>query len=98
MEENRYPIIDEEETVGMACDPAAVTIVVNPKSINGVTEVHDWIDDLDWDKFPSLGPSSEEEAVARIDRFEQRLVKDEVNWTSSEEFDKQLYEEFPWLK
>ena len=54
-------------------------------SVDGMTEVHDWIDDLDWDKFPSSGPFSDEEAIARINRFEERLRKGEVKWTSSEQ-------------
>lgn len=59
---------------------------------------HDWIDELDWDKFPSYGPFSDEEAIARIDRFEERLAKGEVKWITAEELDRHLYERFPWLK
>ena len=40
---------------------------------------------MDWDRLPSLGPFSEEEAIARIDRFEERLAKGEVKWISSED-------------
>ena len=63
----------------------------------GATTVHDCIDDLDWDKFPSLGPFSEEEAIARIEQAEKDL-KDPSKWVSSEDFDRQLYEGFPWLR
>lgn len=63
----------------------------------GATTVHDCIDDLVWDKFPSLGPFSEEEAIARIEQAEKDL-KDPSKWVSSEDFDRQLYEEFPWLR
>ena len=56
------------------------------------------LDDIDWDRLPSLGPFSEEEAIARIDRFEERLAKGEVKWYTSEEVDKMLYEKYPWLK
>ena len=52
---------------------------------------------VDWDKLPSLGPFSEEEAIARIEEAERDL-KDPSKWTSEEEFDKELYEEFPWLR
>ena len=72
MEDKRYPVFEEEETADMACEPFAVSIATEPQSADGVTEVHDWIDDLDWDRFPSLGPFSEEEAIARIDDFEER--------------------------
>ena len=67
-------------------------------SKDGVTVVHDRIDDLDWDRFPTLGPTTIEEAIEGIDKFETNLKNGKVNWTSSEDFDKQLYEEFPWLK
>ena len=81
----------------MACEPIAATVAEVPKSENGVVKVHDWIDDLDWDRFPSLGPFSEEEAIARIEEAERDL-KDPSKWISEEEFDKQLYERFPWLR
>ena len=81
----------------MACEPAVESVAVFP-SVNGVTVVHDWIDDLDWNKFPSLGPFSDEEAIARIDKFEERLAKGQVHWTSAEDFDKELFAEFPWLR
>ena len=45
----------------------------------------------------NFGPSSDEEAIERIALFEDKYSKGQVNWTSSEEFDKQLFEEFPWL-
>lgn len=65
---------------------------------NRYVAVHDEIDDLDWNRFPTLGPSSDEEAIERIALFEDKYSKGQVNWTSSEEFDKQLFEEFPWLR
>ena len=56
------------------------------------------VDDLDWDRFSGFGPSSDEEAIERIAMFEDKLSKGQVNWTSSEEFDKQLFDEFSWLR
>ncbi len=97
MEEKRYPELNEEQGMDMCCEPAAEAVGTVPTSVNGVTKVHDWIDDLDWDRFPSYGPFSEEEAIARIEKAERDL-KDPSKWTSSEEFTKQLYEEFPWLR
>ena len=52
----------------------------------------------DWNRFPGFGPSSDEEALERIAFFEDKYSKGQVHWTSSEEFDKQLFEEFPWLR
>ena len=97
MEEKRCPELNEEQGMDMCCEPAAEAVGNAPTSVNGVTKVHDWIDDLDWDRFPSYGPFSEEEAIARIEKAERDL-KDPSKWTSSEEFTKQLYEEFPWLR
>ena len=98
MKKKRYPILDEEECVDMACEPIAKAVVSASSSANIITTVHDWIDNLDWDKFPSFGPSSEEEAIARIDKFEDDLANGRVKWITSEEMDRQLYEDFPWLR
>ena len=48
--------------------------------------------------FPIIGPSSEAEAIESINKFEENLKNGQVHWTSSEEFDRQLFEEFPWLR
>lgn len=98
MEEKRCPELNEEQGIDMCCEPSAEAVAAAPTSVDGITEVHDWIDDLDWDRFPSYGPFSEEEAIARIDRFEERLAKGEVRWYSSEEVDQILYEKYPWLR
>ena len=96
MEEKRYPIIDEEAGIDMACESPA-TVAVETKPTDGITEVHDWIDDLDWDRFPSLGPFSEEEAIARIEEAEREL-NDPSKWISSEQMWERLYNRFPWLR
>jgi hypothetical protein len=44
-----------------------------------------------------MGPFTDEEAIARIDRFEEKLAKGEVKWVTSEEVTRHLYEKFPWL-
>ena len=98
MEEKRYPHINEEQGIDMACEPVAEVAAPSASSVDGITIVHDWIDDLDWDRFPILGPKTEEEAIARIDKFEERLAKGEVKWYSSEEVDKMLHEKYPWLR
>ena len=98
MEEKKYPSFEDEENIGMVCEPIAEAAVDYQHATGGVTTVHDWIDDLDWDKFPSMGPFTDEEAIARIDRFEERLAKGEVKWVTSEEVTRHLYEKFPWLK
>ncbi len=40
---------------------------------------------VDWDRLPSFGPFSEEEAIARIDQFEKDLEAGKVKWYSSED-------------
>ena len=97
MEEKRYPHIDEEQGIDMACEPVVERVAVSP-SAKGVTEIHYWTDDLDWSKLPSLGPFSDEEAIARIDRFEERLAKGEVKWISSENAWAEFYRKYPWLR
>lgn len=102
MEEKRYPQNEEEQGVDMCCEPIAEPLpdyaVSTSKRADGVTEVHDWIDNLDWDRLPILGPKTEEEAIARIDRFEEELAKGEVKWISSDEAWSQLRNKYPWLR
>lgn len=102
MEEKRYPQFGEEQGKGMCSEPVAEPIpdyaVSTLKLADGGLEVHDRIEDLDWDRFPILGPKTEDEAIARIDRFEERLAKGEVKWISSEEAWAQLHEKYPWLR
>ena len=97
MEDKRYPTVEEENSGGKVSEPIAAP-VPDTMPVEGLTEVHDWIDDLDWDNFPSFGPFSDEEAIARIDRFEERLRKGEVKWTSSEQVWEELYSKYPWLR
>ena len=99
MEGKRYPTFDEESSIDRCCEPA-VAELAEPlvKSLDGVTTVHDWIDDLDWDRFPSFGPFSEEEAIDRINRFEEELARGEVKWVSSEDAWQRLYEKYQWLR
>ena len=98
MEEKRYPELDTETRVGMAGGEPVVEAMVAPSpSVDGATSVHDWIDDIDWDRFPSFGPFSEEEAIARIEEAE-RDKKNPSKWISAQELDRQLYAKFPWLR
>lgn len=104
MEKKRYPILEEEDHAGMACEPSVGTTAAFSTYDAGSAPYDDDIasddeqDDIDWDRLPSLGPFSEEEAIARIDRFEERLAKGEVKWISSEDAWKQLHEKYPWLR
>lgn len=97
MEEKRYPVFKEEEGVGKVREPISAP-VADCMPADVIAADHDWLDDLEWDKFPSFGPFSDEEAIARIDDFEKRLAQGEVKWISSEDAWKQLYEKYPWLR
>ena len=98
MEEKKYPVMEEDTGTDMASEPvAAVKAEPLTMAINGEATEHNWIDDLDWDRFPSLGPFSEEEAIARIEEAERDL-KDPSKWISSEQMWERLYNKYPWLR
>ena len=103
MEEKHYPTFEEEESVGMVSEPAAGAVAAFTTYDGGDATYDDDVasdedlDKLDWDRFPSFGPFSEEEAIARIEEAEKDL-DDPIKWVSAEEFDRQLYAEFPWLR
>jgi len=100
MEEKGYPHIDEEEGVGMCCEPMADAVVDTSvrttKLADGSTLVHDWIDDLDWDRFPSYGPFSEEEAIARIQKAKDNL-KNPTKRIRIDDLHAELKKLHPWL-
>lgn len=97
MEEKRYPQIDEEQGIDMCCEPVAEAVSSAKQSVDGITEVHDWIDDLDWDRLPILGPKTKEEAIARIELAERDL-DDPTKWVTSEQLWAELHNKFPWLQ
>ena len=103
MEEKRYPLFDEEEGKDIASDPL-LEPVADMRQPVGATIVHDWIDDLDWNRLPILGPRlpnygpfSKEEAIARIEEAEKEL-DDPSKWISSEKMWESLYSKYPWLR
>ena len=103
MEEKHYPTFEEEESVGMVSESAVGAVAAFTTYDGGDVSYDDDVasdedlDKLDWDRFPSFGPFSEEEAIARIEEAEKDL-DDPSKWVSAEEFDRQLYAEFPWLR
>ena len=92
MEEKEYPVFEEEEHAGLACDPVSNATAELRHKYEDTTD-----DDIDWDRI-SLGPFSEEEAIARIDKFEDDLANGRVKWFSSKESWKRLYNKYPWLR
>jgi len=103
MEEKRHPKFEEEESVGMACEPSAVsptafsTYDAGSAPYDADIASDEDLDKLDWDQFPSFGPFSEEEAIARIEEAEKEL-NDPSKWITSEQAWEQLYKKFPWLR
>ena len=54
------------------------------------------LDNLDWSKFPSFGPFSEEEAIARIEEAEKDL-EDPSKWIRIDDIRAELRKRHPWL-
>ena len=48
-------------------------------------------------RFSSYGPFSEEEAISRIDKFEEELAKGEVKWMRIDDIHAELKKLHPWL-
>ncbi len=88
-------INDIEQMVGRAAEPTVV-YPVRPGS-NGITYVHDELDDLDWSRIPILGPKTIEEAIARIEQAEAEM-DDPTKWVTSEQMWAELHQKFPWLQ
>ena len=85
----------EEQDVVMANEPVVATKVHSTKrSVHRHIEQND---DIDWNRLPSLGPFSEEEAIARIDKFEERLANGQVKWVRVDDIDAELKRRHPWL-
>lgn len=94
MEEKRYPEFEEEENVGMASEPIAAP-VADYMPVDTIV-ADDEIENLDWDKFPSFGPFSDEEAIARIKQAEKDLI-DPSKWITIDDLDAELKKLHPWL-
>ena len=95
MEEKKYPIFEEEEGDSKVCEPLAAP-VADYCPVGSITANHDRIDDLDWDQFPSFGPFSDEEAIARVAEAEKDL-NDPSKWITIEDLDAELKRLHPWL-
>ena len=101
-EEDEITRLERDTACFRACEPgadsmAAVATYDDISYDDDIASDED-LDKLDWSKFPSFGPFSEEEAIARIDEFEKELAEGKVEWISSEDAWKQLYEKYPWLR
>ena len=95
--------MEEEYHADLACEPSAgattafSTYDANSASYDDDVSSDEDLEDVDWDRLPSLGPFSEEEAIARIDRFEERLARGEVKWIRIDDLHAELKKRHPWL-
>jgi len=97
MEKKKYPLFEEEESTGMVSEPLAAPVPDELITTYGIAEVQGRIDDQDWDKFPSYGPFSEEEAIARIEEAEKDLA-DPSKWITIDDLHAELKNLHPWLQ
>ena len=95
MEENKYPTFEEDESVGMVSEPIEAMAV--DSKLNGMTYVHDELDNIDWDNYPIFGPKTLDEAMARIERAEAE-INDPTKWMTSEQMWEMMHERYPWLR
>lgn len=100
MEEKRYPEVDEEQGFDMCCESVLEPVqdyeTVMTRRLDGAVEVHDWIDDLNWNRFPILGPKTKAEAIARIEQAEKDL-DDPTKWITVDDLHAELKKLHSWL-
>jgi hypothetical protein len=98
MEDKRYPEIEEEEGIGMCCEPEPGYAATGSGYANTMG-VRDMISD-DFD--PGIGPYTKEELNARIDEAEEFIAQAEKgdwsNWVTEEQSRANLYSKYPWLR
>ena len=103
-DEKRYPIQEEEDSVGMASEPVGGYIATGSGYVSTIDDPMEEDEDCgisdDWD--PGIGPYTMEELNARIDEADAAIDRAEAgdmsDWVTSEEMDRRLYERFPWLR
>ena len=100
-EEDEITRLEKDTACFRACEPGAdsMAAVATYDDISYDDDIasDEELDKLDWSKFPSFGPFSEEEAIARIEEAEKDF-DDPSKWISSEDAWKYLYEKYPWLR
>ena len=102
MKDNRYPKIEEEEGIGMCCEPSigyGATCSGYANTLEAFNE--DVVDVADtWD--PGIGPYNMEELNARIDEAETFIEKAEQgdwsDWVTEAQSRANLYSKYPWLR
>ena len=102
MKDNRYPEIEEEEGIGMCCEPSVGYGATGSDYANTLEAFNeDNVDVADtWD--PGIGPYDMKELNARIDEAETFIEKAEQgdwsDWVTEAQSRANLYSKYPWLR
>jgi hypothetical protein len=101
MEEKRYPVFDEEENIGMCCEPAVGYAATGSGYTNTMIEPEETCPYIPVGRlgFYTEDPDVFEARIAEIEASVERAEQgDESDWLTAEEFDIELKKEFPWLR
>ena len=102
MKDNRYPEIEEEEGIGMCCEPSVGYDATGSGYANTLATFNEESVDVTdaWD--PGIGPYDMKELNARIDEAETFIEKAEQgdwsDWVTESQSRANLYSKYPWLR
>lgn len=101
MEEKRYPVLDEEENIGMCCEPSVGYAATGSGYANTLVEPEDPMVTIPVGRlgFYTEDPDEFDARIAEIEADLERAEQgDESDWLTAEEFDIELKKEFSWLR
>ena len=101
MEEKRYPVLDEEENIGMCCEPSVGYAATGSGYANTLIEPEDHVVTIPVGRlgFCTEDPDEFDARIAEIEADLERAEQgDESDWLTAEEFDIELKKDFPWLR
>lgn len=100
MKENRYPDFEEEESIGMCCEPPVGYAATGSGYANTIEASENDVVADTWD--PGIGPYDMGELNARIDEAEIFIEKAErgdwSDWVTEAQSRANLYCKYPWLR
>ena len=99
-EEDKISRLERDTACLRASEPSAASMAAfatyDGMSYDDDIASDEELDNLDWSKFPSFGPFSEEEAIARIEEAEKDL-DDPSKWIRIDDIRTELRKRHPWL-
>jgi len=106
MEENMYPIIEEEDGRCMTASEPAVAYATQEKNSTGIVYMDDEAEKIDRIPLGMFGfytddPEVFEQRVADMEADMDEIdagIEDPEKWISSEQMWAELYERHPWLR